>query len=120
MYGVKTAASAPPPPGPRSSSVLSAEYLISRSAAKSVTGLEKPVRRKGLAAIEALAENPHSPSCKKPVGQDAWRIRVANTYRVIYKIHDQVLLVIMVDVGHRREIYRCTTLSPGGDRPVSH
>jgi mRNA interferase RelE/StbE len=79
---------------------------ISQSAAKSVTGLEKPVRRKVLAAIKALAENPRPPSCKKLLGRDAWRIRVANTYQVIYEIHDQVLLVTVVDVGHRREIYR--------------
>jgi mRNA interferase RelE/StbE len=79
---------------------------ISRCAAKAITGLEKPVRRKVLAAIEALAENPRPQSCKKLVGQDAWRIRVANTYRVIYEIHDQVLLVTVVDVGHHREIYR--------------
>jgi len=38
--------------------------------------------------------------------QDAWRIRVAHAYRVIYEIHEQVLLVTVVDVGHRREIYR--------------
>ncbi|MGH3865205.1 MAG: type II toxin-antitoxin system RelE family toxin [Pseudonocardiaceae bacterium] len=80
---------------------------ISRSAAKVITGLDKPVRRKVLAAIDALAENPLPPSCKKIVGdQDAWRIRVANTYRVIYEVHDHVLLVTVVDVGHRREIYR--------------
>jgi mRNA interferase RelE/StbE len=79
---------------------------VSRCAAKVITSLDKPVRRKVLAAIEALAENPRPPSCKKLVGQDAWRIRVANTYQVIYEIHDQVLLVTVVDVGHRREIYR--------------
>ena len=79
---------------------------ISRHAAKAITDLEKPVRRKVLAAIEALAENPCPPSCRKLVGQDAWRIRVAHSYRVIYEIHDQVLLVTVVDVGHRREIYR--------------
>ena len=70
-----------------------------------------------LAVIEALAQNPHPPSCRKLASQDAWRIRVAHTYRVIYKIHDQVLLRTVVDVGHRREIYR--TLSPAGDRSVS-
>lgn len=79
---------------------------ISRSAAKTITDLDKPVRRKVLAAIEALAENPRPPSCTKLVGQDAWRIRVANTYRIIYEIHDQVLLVTVVDISHRREIYR--------------
>ena len=79
---------------------------ISRSAGKVITSLKKPVRRKVFAAIEALAANPRPPNCKKLVGQDGWRIRIANTCRVIYEIHDQVLLVTVVDVGHRREIHR--------------
>ncbi len=71
---------------------------ISRSAAKAITDLDKPVRRKVLAAIEALAENPRPTSCKKLIGQDAWRIRIANTYRIIYEIHHQVLLVTVVSL----------------------
>jgi mRNA interferase RelE/StbE len=41
----------------------------------------------------------------KLAGQEAWRIRVGD-YRILYEIHDQVLLVIVVDTGHQREIYR--------------
>jgi mRNA interferase RelE/StbE len=78
---------------------------VSRRAAKAVTSLDKPLRRKILAAIEGLAGNPRPPGCKKLAGQEAWRIRVGD-YRIIYEIHDQVLLVIVVDLGHRREIYR--------------
>jgi mRNA interferase RelE/StbE len=78
---------------------------VSRRAAKAVTSLDKPLRRKILAAIEGLAGNPRPAGCKKLAGQEAWRIRVGD-YRIIYEIHDQVLLVIVVDLGHRREIYR--------------
>jgi mRNA interferase RelE/StbE len=78
---------------------------ISRRAAKAVTSLDKPLRRKILAAIDALSGNPRPVGCKKLAGQQAWRIRVGD-YRIIYEIHDQVLLVIVVDIGHRREIYR--------------
>ena len=78
---------------------------ISRRAAKAVTSLDKPARRKVLAAVDALSGNPRPAGCKKLVGQEAWRIRVGDC-RVVYEIHDQVLLVIVVDVGHRREIYR--------------
>ena len=78
---------------------------ISRRAAKAVTSLDKPLRRKILAAIDALSGNPRPVGCKKLAGQQAWRIRVGE-YRIIYEIHDQVLLVILVDIGHRREIYR--------------
>lgn len=78
---------------------------ISRRAAKAVTSLDKPLRRKILAAIDALSGNPRPVGCRKLAGQEAWRIR-AGDYRVIYEIHDQVLLVLVVDIGHPREIYR--------------
>jgi mRNA interferase RelE/StbE len=78
---------------------------ISRRAAKVVTSLDKPLRRKVLAAIDALSGNPRPGGGRKLAGQDAWRIRVGD-YWVIYEIHDQVLLVLVIDIGHRREIYR--------------
>lgn len=78
---------------------------ISRHAAKAVTGLDKPLRRRILAAIEALSSDPRPGSCRKLAGQETWRIRVGD-YRVVYEIHDQVLLVLVVDIGHRREVYR--------------
>ena len=78
---------------------------ISRRAAKAVTSLDKPLRRKILAAIDALSGDPRPVGCRKLAGQQAWRIRVGD-YRIIYEIHDQVLLVIVVDIGHPREIYR--------------
>jgi mRNA interferase RelE/StbE len=78
---------------------------ISRRAAKAVSSLDKALRRKILAAIEGLSGNPRPVGCKKLAGQEAWRIRVGD-YRVVYEIHDQTLLVLVVDIGHRREIYR--------------
>jgi mRNA interferase RelE/StbE len=78
---------------------------ISRRAAKAVNSLDKPLRRKILAAIDALSGNPRPAGCKKLAGQEAWRIRVGD-YRIIYEVHDQVLLVLVVDIGNRREIYR--------------
>lgn len=78
---------------------------ISRRAGKAVASLDKPFRRRVLAAIEALSSDPRPGGCRKLADQEAWRIRVGD-YRVIYEIHDQVLLVLVVDIGHRREIYR--------------
>ncbi len=52
---------------------------MSRPAAKAVNVLDKPVRRKVLAAIEGPADDPRPPGCKKLVDQDAWRIRAAKT-----------------------------------------
>jgi mRNA interferase RelE/StbE len=72
---------------------------VSRRAAKVVTGLEKPLRRRILAAIDGLADDPRPPGRRKLAGQEGWRIRVGD-YRVIYEIHDQVLLVIVIDAGY--------------------
>jgi len=58
-----------------------------------------------LARLAALEVNPRPADVKKLKGRAAWRIR-AGDYRVIYEIHDRVLQIIVITVGHRREIYR--------------
>ncbi len=55
--------------------------------------------------VRRLAGSPRPPGVKKLAGREAWRIRVGD-YRVIYEIHDRILQVIVVTVGHRREVYR--------------
>jgi len=57
------------------------------------------------AAIAALAENPRPQGCIKLTDRDGWRIRVGS-YRVIYEISDGQLLVTVIRVGNRRDIYR--------------
>ena len=56
--------------------------------------------------IDGLAENPRPPGCKKlHGGENLWRIR-GGDYRIIYEIHDDVLVVVVVKVGNRRDVYR--------------
>lgn len=75
-------------------------------AARAFRKLPLDVQRRLDPAILALAANPRPPGCVKLSGEDAlWRIRVGD-YRVVYQIRDDVLLVLVVNVGHRREIYR--------------
>lgn len=57
-----------------------------------------------LARLAGLETNPRPPDVKKLTGRDAWRIRVGD-YRVIYEIHDRVLQIIVIAIGHRREVY---------------
>lgn len=59
------------------------------------------------AAISNLSSNPRPPGCKKLKGKNYhyFRIRVGD-YRIVYTIEDQVLLIIIVRVGHRKEIYQ--------------
>ncbi|HUM01720.1 MAG TPA: type II toxin-antitoxin system RelE/ParE family toxin [Thermoanaerobaculia bacterium] len=54
--------------------------------------------------ILALAADPRPAGAVKLTGLDAFRIRVGD-YRVIYEIRDDVLLVLVLSVGHRREVY---------------
>jgi mRNA interferase RelE/StbE len=56
--------------------------------------------------VDALAENPRPAGAKKLKGSsELWRVR-AGDYRVIYSIHDDVLLILVVKIGHRGDVYR--------------
>jgi mRNA interferase RelE/StbE len=57
-------------------------------------------------AIRALAADPRPPGCKKLAGStEYYRIRVSD-YRVLYEVRDSDVLVLVIKVGHRREVYR--------------
>jgi mRNA interferase RelE/StbE len=63
-------------------------------------------RARILKAIEALADDPYPHGREKLSGQEGlWRIRVGD-YRVIYTVVQKRLLVVVVMIGHRREVYR--------------
>ncbi len=56
--------------------------------------------------IQKLAVNPRPVGCKKLVGQqDMWRIRVGN-FRIIYSVFDSTLLVLVIKIGQRKDVYR--------------
>lgn len=55
--------------------------------------------------IELLADDARPPAAKKLTARAEWRVR-SGDYRVLYRIEDAVLTVIIVDAGRRREIYR--------------
>jgi mRNA interferase RelE/StbE len=80
--------------------------VVAPSAQRQLRKLDPQARRRLHAAIELLAENPRPPAAKMLVNSDgAWRVRVGD-YRVIYDIQDGRLVVLVLSVGHRREIYR--------------
>ena len=81
------------------------QVILTRSAQKRVDRLPDGAANRILARLTGLETNPRPADVKKLKGRDAWRIRVGD-YRVIYEIHDRVLQVIVITVGHRREIYR--------------
>ena len=58
------------------------------------------------AAIDILAEEPRPPAAKRLVNfAGEWRVRVGD-YRIVYDIHDDELVVLVLSAGHRREIYK--------------
>lgn len=81
------------------------QVIIPKSVQKELDRLPDDVNRRILARLAALETNPRPADVKKLKGRDAWRIRVGD-YRVIYEIHDRVLQVIVIAVGHRGDIYR--------------
>ena len=56
-------------------------------------------------AIRDLEDNPRPPGCQRLTGREGWRIRVG-MYRVIYDVDDALAAVTVLNVGHRRDVYR--------------
>jgi mRNA interferase RelE/StbE len=76
------------------------------AALRQLRRLDPSARRRVQAAIELLAEHPRPSGAKKLVGGDGgWRVRTGD-YRIVYEVHDDVLLILVVAVGHRRDIYQ--------------
>jgi mRNA interferase RelE/StbE len=79
---------------------------VSPAAARQIRKLDPPIRRKMQAVIELLADNPRPPAATRLVGgQGEWRVRVGD-YRIVYEIRGAELVVLVLRLGHRREIYR--------------
>jgi len=56
-------------------------------------------------SLLALEEDPRPSGCKKLKGRSGYRIRIGD-YRIIYEIEDNILRVIVIDLGHRKDIYK--------------
>jgi len=79
---------------------------FSAAAARAFRKLTPDVQRRIAKEIDALAENPRHPGVRALAGrQNEYRAR-AGAYRVLYEIHDQVLVVLVVAIGHQRDVYR--------------
>ena len=84
-----------------------ASYSIerTRSAAKELERVPLKDRRRIVDRITALAEDPRPAGAERLSGDDKYRIRQGD-YRILYEIVDHTLVVTVVRVGHRREVYR--------------
>ncbi len=78
---------------------------IAPAAERQLHKFDPQIRRRVQAAIELLSTNPRPPKAIQLVGgAGEWRVRTGD-YRIIYEIHDDHLIVLILRVGHRREIY---------------
>ena len=78
---------------------------IKRSAAKEIGNLPKRDLKKIFEKIASLTNNPRPHDCQKLSAQEKYRIRCGD-YRILYTIEDDVLVVYVVKVGHRKDVYR--------------
>ena len=81
------------------------EIQIRRKAQKLLAKIPEPFQGNIIEAITSLAQNPHPVNSKKLTGRPAWRIRIGN-YRAIYEIENKLLTILILDIDHRKNIYR--------------
>jgi mRNA interferase RelE/StbE len=82
------------------------KIIVSPIAAKSLKSLPQNMKKRIDAKISALAKNPRPADVKILRGElGLFRVRVGD-YRIIYKIKDDRLLVLIVKIGHRKDVYR--------------
>jgi len=79
--------------------------LLTKTAAKQLDKLPDEVAETLLETIQSLAFDPRPPGCKKLKGRDGYRVRQGN-YRILYDIFDQTLVVEVVALGHRKDVYQ--------------
>jgi len=60
-----------------------------------------------LSTLESLSEDPRPVGIEKLSGNERYRVRQGN-YRIIYEINDNEIVVVVVKVGHRKDVYRCS------------
>lgn len=75
------------------------------AALRTLRKLDPKVRPRIEGAIALLAQDPRPPAARPLTGRPAYRVRVGD-YRIIYTIQDDLLLVVVVTLGHRRDVYR--------------
>lgn len=78
---------------------------VTQAAAGQLRKLDPPIARRVQGAIELLAVDPRPPASRQLRGRPGYRVRVGD-YRLIYTIQDDVLLVVVLRLGHRPDIYQ--------------
>ena len=83
------------------------DLLVRPSVAKDLRGIPKTDIKRILARMQGLRDDPRAPGCEKLSGAELYRVR-QGVYRIVYEVHDDSIMVVVVRVGHRGEVYRGT------------
>ena len=81
------------------------ELIFKKSVAKDLRALPGRDVVRILKSIRSLSREPRPPGCEKLSGREQYRFRVG-VFRIIYEIRDDAQMVVIVKIGHRREVYR--------------
>jgi len=76
-----------------------------KSVAKDLRTIPKKDVKRIIQCIESLQDDPRAERCLKLIGSDCYRVRQGK-YRIIYEIQDQQLIILVIKIAHRREVYR--------------
>lgn len=85
--------------------MASYELVFKKSVAKDLRACPKQEVKRIMQRIRSLAQDPRPTGCEKLSGQERYRVR-QGAYRIVYEIEDGRLIVLIVKVGHRRDVYR--------------
>jgi len=72
---------------------------------KTILKLPSSIASRVETTLLQLEDDPRPPGCKKLKGRDGYRIRVGD-YRIIYEIEDNILRIVVIDVGNKKDIYK--------------
>jgi mRNA interferase RelE/StbE len=75
------------------------------AALREIRKIDRSMQPRIQGAIALLAQDPRPPASRALRGRPGFRLRVGD-YRIIYTVNDDILLIVVVTVGHRREVYR--------------
>jgi len=81
------------------------EIRIRPAAVRALRAIARADRERVQAAIALLAQDPRPPNARRLTGRPGYRVRVGD-YWILYTVGDGVLLIVVVTLGHRREVYR--------------
>ena len=81
------------------------ELRVKPSVAKDLRGIPQADVKRIVTRMEALRDEPRAAGCERLSGAELYRVR-QGVYRIVYEVHDELIVVVVVRLGHRGEVCR--------------